>query len=87
MYHYPSVLDAIKLSIVLHAVFTITLFFSAVCFWWSLVNTMPGQKKLHGLMKIGFMILSTILITPACALIIFNPNPMYLTYESGEAWL
>lgn len=87
MYHYPTVLDSIKLSLVYHAIFTITLFLSAIFFWWSLVNTMPNQKKMHGLMKIGFMILSTILITPACALIIFNPNPMYLTYASGEAWL
>jgi putative membrane protein len=87
MYHYPSVLDAIKLSLVYHAIFTITLFLSAIFFWWSLVNTMTNQKKLHGLMKIGFMILSTILITPACALIIFNPDPMYLTYASGESWM
>ena len=87
MYHYPIVLDEIKLSLVYHAIFTITLFISAIFFWWSLVNTMPNRKSMHSLMKIGFMILSTILITPACALIIFNPNPMYMTYASGEAWL
>ncbi|BAQ10396.1 cytochrome C oxidase subunit ctag [Bacillus sp. OxB-1] len=87
LYHYPDVLDEIKLSLIYHAIFTITLFLSAVFFWWSLVNTMPNQKSVHSLLKIGLMILSTILITPACALIIFNPNPMYLTYASGEAWL
>ncbi len=87
MYHYPLVLDEIKLSLVYHSIFTITLFLSAIFYWWSLVNKMPNQKKVHSLMKIGLMILSTILITPACALIIFNPDPMYLTYSSGEAWL
>lgn len=87
LYHYPLVLDEIKLNLIYHSVFTITLFLAAIFYWWSLVNTMSSQKKVHSLLKIGLMILSTILITPACALIIFNPNPMYLTYASGEAWL
>ncbi len=37
--------------------------------------------------KIGYIILSAILITPACALIIFVDVPVYATYSGGEAWL
>jgi len=71
----------------LHAIFTVTLFLSAMFLWWPIVNTLESQPKLHGLKKIGYVILSAILITPACSLIIFVDVPVYETYFSGEAWL
>jgi putative membrane protein len=87
VYHIPLILDNVKLSAPLHTIFTITLFVSAVFFWWPILNTLKGQPKLHGLKKIGYIILSAILITPACSLIIFVDVPVYETYKSGEAWL
>ncbi|WP_153731918.1 cytochrome c oxidase assembly factor CtaG [Sporosarcina obsidiansis] len=87
MYHYPLVLDQVKLSLPLHTVFTVTLFISAIFLWWPVVNTVKGQPQLHGLKKIGYVILSALLITPACSLIIFVDVPVYETYSSGEAWL
>lgn len=86
-YHYPMVLDYVKLSLSLHALFTITIFMSGIFLWWPVVNTLEGQPRLHGLKKIGYIILSAILVTPACALIIFADVPVYETYSSGEAWL
>ncbi len=87
VYHIPIILDNVKLSAPLHTIFTITLFISALFFWWPVVNTLKGQPQLHGLKKIGYIILSAIFITPACALIIFVDIPVYETYQSGEAWL
>ncbi|ARD49181.1 cytochrome c oxidase assembly factor CtaG [Sporosarcina sp. P37] len=87
MYHYPLILDVVKLSLPLHTIFTITLFLSAIFLWWPIVNTVKGQPQLHGLKKIGYVILSALLITPACSLIIFVDVPVYETYQSGEAWL
>lgn len=86
-YHYPYILDNVKLSLIGHAVFTATVFMSAVFFWWPVVNTVKGQPKVHGLKKIGYVILSAILITPACTLIIFGDTAIYSTYTDGEAWL
>ena len=87
VYHIPIILDNVKLSPTLHSIFTVTLFISAVFFWWPIINTLKGQPKLHGLKKIGYIILSAILITPACSLIIFVDVPVYETYQSGAAWL
>ena len=87
VYHIPIILDNVKLSAPLHTIFTITLFLAAMLFWWPVINTLKGQPKLHGLKKIGYIILSAILITPACSLIIFVDVPVYETYQSGEAWL
>ena len=86
-YHVPFILDTLKMSLVLHSVFTISIFMTAVFLWWPVVNTVEGQPQLHGLKKIGYVILSAILITPACALIIFVDVPVYETYLGGEAWL
>lgn len=86
-YHYPMILDEVKLSLVGHALFTTVVFMSAIFYWWPVVNTLEGQPRLHGLKKIGYVILSAILITPACTLIIFADNPLYVTYTDGEAWL
>ena len=85
--HYPMVLDFIKMSIVLHSVFTIMVFLSAFFLWWPIVNTVESHPQLHGLKKIGYVILSAILLTPACSLIIFVDVPVYETYSTGEAWL
>lgn len=87
VYHIPIILDNVKLSAPLHTIFTMTLFLAAMLFWWPVINTLKGQPKLHGLKKIGYIILSAILITPACSLIIFVDVPVYETYQSGEAWL
>lgn len=87
LYHYPMILDNVKLSLVGHTIFTLTLFLAALFLWWPIVNTLEGQPQLHGLKKIGYVILSAILITPACSLIIFVDVPVYETYSSGEAWL
>lgn len=87
LYHYPIVLDTVKLNVFLHAGFTITIFISALFLWWPLINTLEGQPQLHGLKKIGYVILSALLITPACTLIIFVDVPVYETYMTGEAWL
>lgn len=86
-YHYPMILDNVKLNIVAHALFTATIFMAGIFFWWPVVNKVKGEFKLHGLQQIGYVILSAILITPACALIIFADTPVYATYTEGEAWL
>lgn len=86
-YHYPMILDEVKLSLIGHALFTTVVFMSAIFYWWPVVNTLEDQPKVHGLKKIGYVILSAILITPACTLIIFADTPMYATYTDGEAWL
>lgn len=87
IYHIPMVLDQIKMSEALHTAVTFALFLTAFFMWWSVIDVTRNQKTLHGLKKIGFIIGSAVLITPACALIIFASNPMYATYTDADAWL
>ena len=87
IYHIPLIFDLIKQNEVYHIVFTLLLFISSIFLWWPIMNRLQGEHQVHGLSKIGYIIGSAILITPACALIIFATDPMYATYTSGEAWL
>ena len=87
MYHIPLIFDYIKLDEALHGTVTFILFITAVFMWWNIVDIVEEGKRLHGLKKIGYVIASAILITPACALIIFAGDAFYATYTNADSWL
>ena len=87
IYHIPLIFDVIKQNEFYHSLFTLILFISSMFLWWPIMNKLQGEHQVHGLSKIGYIIGSAILITPACALIIFADEPMYATYTNGDAWL
>ena len=87
IYHIPMLFDTIKLDEGLHGTYTFILFLSAIFMWWSIVDIKEVTQRLHGLKKIGFIIGSAVLITPACALIIFTGTPLYDTYTNPDVWL
>ena len=55
--------------------------------WWPLVNKLDEYKSLSGLKKVAYVFASGVLLTPACALIIFNDQPMYATYSDPAVWM
>lgn len=85
-YHIPMIFDFIKTDMWLHAAYTSVLFVIAVFMWWPLMNKLPEHQSLSGIKKIGYIFANGILLTPACALIIFADTPMYLTYSDPRAW-
>lgn len=87
IYHLPSVFDTIKLNETLHGVFTMILFISALFMYWPLLNNVKGQHKMKNIHKLGYIASNAVLITPACALIIFASSPVYLTYSDSAMWL
>lgn len=87
VYHIPFVLDTVKLDETFHGMISVILFLSAFFMNWPLINNVPGQQKMKSLYKIGYIIANAIVVTPACALIIFAGAPLYATYNEGEAWL
>lgn len=85
-YHIPLIFDVIKTSSLLHAMVTIILMASAFMMWWPLLNNVEGWQTLSGIKKIGYIFADGMLLTPACALIIFATAPMYTTYTDHQAW-
>ena len=85
-YHLPLVFDYIKSSMILHAGYTVLLFITAVFMWFPLVNQIPEKDSLSGVKKVAYIFVSGILMTPACALIIFASSPIYSTFTNPESW-
>ncbi len=86
-YHLPSIFDSIKLNETTHGVFTFTLFSAAMLMYWPMLNKIEGQRQMKSLYKIVYILGNAVLITPACALIIFADTPLYQTYSNSETWL
>jgi putative membrane protein len=87
LYHVPLVFDFVKTDPIYHAIMTTIIFFGAMFMWFPLLNTLPEWKSLTGIKKIGYIFADGILLTPACALIIFATDPLYLTYSEPQAWI
>lgn len=86
LYHLPLVFDFIKSNMVLHAGYTTLLFMTAIFMWFPLVNQLPERESLSGVKKVAYIFGSGMLMTPACALIIFASSPIYSTFTNPESW-
>ncbi|WP_138415065.1 cytochrome c oxidase assembly factor CtaG [Aquibacillus sediminis] len=87
MYHIPKVFDFAKGSPLAHAVITTVILVAAFCMWWPIFSPLQETKKLSALAKIGYIFANGVLITPACALIIFSGGPLYATYNEVGGWV
>ena len=87
VYHLPFVFDTIKLNEVLHMLYTMILFLSAIFMYWPLLNQVENQTEMNNMSKLAYIAGNAVLITPACALIIFASGPMYGTYSDGDMWM
>ncbi|MDQ0227044.1 cytochrome c oxidase assembly factor CtaG [Metabacillus niabensis] len=87
VYHIPLVFDFVKTEPLYHALMTTIIFIAAIFMWLPLLNTLQEWDSLSGIKKMGYIFADGVLLTPACALIIFSPDPLYLTYSDPQAWI
>lgn len=86
VYHIPMVFDFINLNMVLHSAYMMLLFIAAIFMWFPLVNQLSERESLSGVKKIAYIFGNGVLMTPACALIIFANVPMYSTFTNPDSW-
>lgn len=88
IYHLPIVMDNLKMSATLHTLALVVLFVLAIIMFYPIFNKVePQENHMGGLFKLLYIFGIGVLLTPACALIIFAQSPMYATFTEGEAWL
>ncbi|WP_088103558.1 cytochrome c oxidase assembly factor CtaG [Halalkalibacter urbisdiaboli] len=85
-YHVPFMFDTLMQSVVLHSLYEYLLLFAAALMWWHMLAPLPSTVQLSDLRRIGYIFANGILITPACALIIFAGQPLYQTYTDPTIW-
>ncbi len=87
IYHVPIIFDVVKTNPIYHAIVTTTIFIAAFFMYWPLLNNVPNWKQINGLKKIAYILGNSVLITPACGLIIFASSPLFETYSNPQAWV
>lgn len=79
--HWPSVVDNLMSSQLGSFVLDMAWLVAGLALWWPLVAPIPRRPGFTYMYKIGYLILATILNTPAFALLTFSELPLYATYE------
>ncbi|TFB23327.1 cytochrome c oxidase assembly factor CtaG [Filobacillus milosensis] len=87
LYHLPAILDFSKTDNLVHWSITLFILFAAFCMWWPLITPLEEQEYIKPLYKIIYIFANGMLITPACALIIFADTPLYATYSEPDAFM
>lgn len=82
-YHMPLVLDSVMKSYLLTNLAHFMLIASASLMWFTVLSPLPELNRLTELRKLACMFANGVLLTPACALIIFADDPLYATYLKG----
>jgi putative membrane protein len=85
-YHIPIIFDHVMQNRFYHGGYSALLFAAAVFMWWSLLSPLPEYRPLTGIKKVAYLFANGMLLTPACALIIFSNTPMYATYYDPNVW-
>lgn len=85
-YHIPIIFDHVMQNRIYHGGYSILLFILAVFMWWALISPIEEYQPLTGIKKVAYLFANSMLITPACALIIFSDSSLYATYHDPEVW-
>ncbi|MEH7355020.1 cytochrome c oxidase assembly factor CtaG [Neobacillus drentensis] len=85
-YHIPIIFDQVMQNRFYHGGYSILLFLLSVFMWWSLISPLSEYQPLSGIKKVAYLFANSMLITPACALIIFSDSSLYATYHDPEIW-
>ncbi|WP_080874861.1 cytochrome c oxidase assembly factor CtaG [Oceanobacillus timonensis] len=87
VYHIPVFFEFAKSSPVIHSVIHGLLLVGAFLMIFPLLSPLKEFDHMQPLLKIGYIFANSVLITPACALIIFASEPLYATYTQGGSWM
>src|SRR5699024_10974164 len=85
MYHLPQIFDFTKTHLIVHSAVTIVLFILSINMWWPIVSPLKEHASLNPLLKMAYLIGSILIISIACALMIFSTKSIYTSYNSEGA--
>jgi putative membrane protein len=87
LYHIPVVFNFSKSSAIAHSSISLILFIVSFIVWFPLIAPIKELDKVQPLLKIGYIFANSVLITPACVLIIFSSDPLYAAYTQDGSWI
>lgn len=85
-YHMPAIHDYVMTHFTIHRLFFAVLLVAAFMMWWPVISPVPEWNRLSELKKMAYIFANGVLITPACALIIFANTAVFATYNDPAIW-
>jgi putative membrane protein len=86
IYHVPVVHDYVMTHYAVHIVYYSVMLIASFLMWWQIVTPVPEWKHMADVRKMGYIFANGVLLTPACALIIFSGAPLYSVYTDPTVW-
>ncbi|MFC4810590.1 cytochrome c oxidase assembly factor CtaG [Paenibacillus sp. GCM10023250] len=86
LYHVPVVHDYVMTHFAVHRIYYLVLLVTSFMMWWQIACPVPEWHRLTDVRKMAYIFANGLLLTPACALIIFSGQSMYATYNDPEVW-
>lgn len=87
IYHLPFVHDYIMTHFTIHRLYYLFLFIAALMMWWQVVVPVKEWARLTDVKRMAYVFANGMLLTPACALIIFAGEPLFATYSDPNVWV
>ncbi|SHF48793.1 cytochrome c oxidase assembly factor CtaG [Ornithinibacillus halophilus] len=87
MYHLPDIFNFAKSSQIAHSSVSVVILFAAFIVWLPVLSPTKELDRMKPLVKIFYIFGNSVLITPACVLIIFSDVPLFATYSATGAWM
>lgn len=82
LYHSPLVFDNAVSNPIIHYTYHTVLLITAFTMWWPVLCPVKEMDTLSDIKKIGYVFANGVLMTPACALIMFADYQLYETYRN-----
>src|SRR5699024_6562971 len=87
LYHIPVIFDFSKSSVLAHAIIGLIILFAAFIIWWPIMTPLEEYNTMKPILKICYIFGSIVLLSPACALIIFADAPLFAAYSQEGAFI
>ncbi|HLR01915.1 MAG TPA: cytochrome c oxidase assembly factor CtaG [Virgibacillus sp.] len=87
LYHIPAIFDFSKSSQLAHASIGLVILVAAFVIWWPIMTPLEEYNTMRPILKIGYIFASIVLLSPACALIIFADHPLFAAYSQDGAFI
>ena len=79
--HWPSVVDALRVSQLGSFALDVAWIVAGAIFWWPVIAPVPEWKKFGYLLKIAYLGLNIVIVRPPVVLLFYSKFPAYATYE------
>jgi putative membrane protein len=83
-YHIPLIFNYSFDHSLLHNTYHWVLAITAFIMWCPVFCSLPEWKRMSDFQKMGYVFFNGVLLTPACALIIFSKDLLYPAYAQGS---